>query len=73
MEESMKLSARNRLKGSIKQITPGTLNSEVVLEVAPGVEMVAMITKASRERLGLEVGQEVYAVIKASHIMLGLD
>lgn len=73
MEESMKLSARNRLKGSIKQITPGTLNSEVVLEVAPGVEMVAMITKASKERLGLEVGQEVYAVIKASHIMLGLD
>lgn len=73
MEESMKLSACNRLKGSIKQITPGTLNSEVVLEVAPGVEMVAMITKASKERLGLEVGQEVYAVIKASHIMLGLD
>lgn len=69
----MKISARNSLKGTVKQITPGAVNTEVVVEVAPGVEVVSVITKASSESLSLEVGKEVYAVIKASNVMLALD
>jgi len=44
-----------------------------VIEVAPGVEVVSVITKASSESLGLEVGKEVYAAIKASNVMLATD
>jgi molybdopterin-binding protein len=69
----MKISARNVLKGKVKQITPGAVNSEIIVEVAGGVEMVSIITKSTAERLGLEVGNEVYAIVKASSVMIGID
>jgi molybdopterin-binding protein len=69
----MKISARNVLKGKIKQITPGAVNSEIIVEVAGGVEMVSIITKSSAERLGLKPGKEVYAIVKASNVMIGID
>lgn len=69
----MKVSARNSLKGTVKQITLGTVTAEVVLEVAPGVEVVSVITKASCKSLGLAVGKEVYAIVKASNVMLAID
>lgn len=52
---------------------PGSVNTEVVLEVAPGVEVVSIITKSSAESLGLEVGKEAYAVIKSSDVMVAID
>lgn len=67
----MKLSARNVLKGTVRSIEMGVVNAEVVLEVAPGLEITAMITKRSCLDLGLEEGKEVQAVIKASHVMIG--
>lgn len=67
----MKISARNVLKGTIKQLTNGVVNTEVVVELPGGIEIVSMITKHSAEALGLEVGKEVYAVIKASDVMIG--
>ena len=48
----MKISARNSLKGTVKQVTPGAINTEVVIEVAPGVEVVSVITKASQRKFG---------------------
>lgn len=69
----MEISARNSLKGTVKAIEVGTVNSEVVLEVASGVEITAVITKASAERLGLQVGKEAYAVVKASDVMIASD
>lgn len=69
----MKITARNSLQGTVKQITPGAANAEVVIEVAPGVEVISVITKAFRESLGPEVSKEVYTVIKASTVMLALD
>ncbi|HIK43790.1 MAG TPA: TOBE domain-containing protein [Leptolyngbyaceae cyanobacterium M65_K2018_010] len=69
----MKVSARNTLKGTIKKITAGTVNAEVVIEVAPGVDVVAMVTKASAEALGLAEGKEAYALVKASSIMVAVD
>jgi molybdopterin-binding protein len=69
----MEISARNALKGTIKAIEVGAVNTEVVLEVAAGVEITAIITKASAERLGLSVGKEAYAVIKASDVIVAID
>jgi molybdopterin-binding protein len=67
----MKISARNVLKGTIKQLTHGAVNSEVVVELPGGVEVISIITKHSAEALELAVGKEVYAVIKASDVMIG--
>jgi len=69
----MKISARNQLKGKIKSISEGSVNTEVVIELAPGVEMTSIITKSSAQNLELKVGKEVYAVVKASNVMLGVD
>jgi len=69
----MKISARNRLPGTIRHIEVGAVNTEVTLEVAPGVQVVSVITKDAVESLGLEVGQRAYAVIKASSVMVGID
>lgn len=69
----MKLSARNVLKCKIKQIKPGAVNTEVILEVTIPAEMVSIITKQSAEQLGLSEAKEVYAVIKASNVMIGVD
>lgn len=67
----MKISARNALKGKVKRLTHGAVNSEVVVELPGGLEVVSIITKHSAEGLGLAVGKEVYAVIKASDVMIG--
>ena len=69
----MQISARNVLKGKIKKVTPGAVNSEIIIEVTGGVEMVSIITKSSAERLGLKPGKEVYAIVKASNVMIGID
>ncbi|MGJ3244804.1 MAG: TOBE domain-containing protein [Elainellaceae cyanobacterium] len=69
----MKYSARNVLNGTIKHLTPGSVNTEVVIEVMPGVEIVSVITKASSERLKLAVGKDVAAIVKASNVMLAVE
>ena len=69
----MDISARNSLKGTIRRVLPGAVNTEVTVELANGLEVVAIITKESAERLGLSVGKEVYAVIKASDVMIATD
>ena len=69
----MKISARNVLKGKVKNVAHGAVNSEVIVELASGVEVVSIITKASAEGLGLIEGKEVYAVVKASNVMIALD
>jgi len=69
----MRISARNVLKGKVKKVTPGAVNSEIVVELTSGAEVVSIITKSSAERLGLAPGKEVYAVIKASNVMIATD
>ena len=69
----MKISARNVLKGRVKKVAHGAVNSEVTVELTAGVEVVSIITKTSAEGLGLAEGKEVYAVIKASNVMIALD
>ncbi len=69
----MDISARNSLKAKVKRVLPGAVNTEVTVELANGLEVVAIITKESAERLNLKVGKEVYAVIKASDVMIATD
>ena len=69
----MKISARNVLQGVVKSVTHGAVNSEVVIELPGGSEIVSIITKSSAESLGLAVGKEVYAVIKASNVMIAAE
>ncbi|HTX79198.1 MAG TPA: molybdopterin-binding protein [Longilinea sp.] len=69
----MKISARNILKGKVKKIVPGAVNSEVIIETAHGETIVAVITKESVDSLGLKEGKAAYAVIKASNVMVAVD
>lgn len=69
----MKISARNSLKGKVKSIEVGAVNDEIIIELANGMEVVSIITKDSAERLELAEGKEVYAVVKASDVMVAVD
>lgn len=70
--ESAALSARNVLRGKIVRIENGAVNSEVGIEIAGGIEITALITKASVERLSLKPGGEAFAVMKASSVIVGV-
>jgi len=69
----MKISARNVFAATVKSVTPGAVECEVVVELAPGIEMVSTITKQSAEKLGLKPGGKAYAIVKASNVMIGID
>jgi molybdopterin-binding protein len=69
----MKLSTRNILQGTIKKVELGTVNAEITLEIAPGIEVVSVITKSSAEKLSLAENKEAYALIKASDIAIAVD
>ena len=69
----MKLSARNVIAGTVKQINVGSVNDEVIVEIPGGNEIVSVITKSSVESLGLRIGSKVYAVVKANSVMLAVD
>lgn len=72
-EVAMKISARNMLKGTVKQVKPGAVNAEVIVQLAGGAEVVSIITKESADNLQLKAGKQVYAVIKASNVMIAID
>ena len=66
----MALSARNQLVGTVKDVKEGMVMAEVVVEVAPGIEIVSSITTSSVKRLGLAPGKKATVVIKATSVML---
>ena len=67
----MKLSARNQLKGKIVDITKGATTSHVRVDLGHGVIVAASITKEAVADLGLQKGDDAWAVIKASDVMIG--
>jgi molybdopterin-binding protein len=69
----MKVSARNVLKGKVKKLIDGAVNSEVIIELPGGQEITSIITKQSAHHLGLADGKTVYAIIKASEVIVGVD
>ena len=66
----MALSARNQLVGTVKDVKEGMVMAEVVVEVAPGIEIVSSITTSSVKRLSLAPGKKATVVIKATSVML---
>ncbi len=66
----MKTSAGNPLLGRISRIQRGAVNDEVALELANGMELVAVLTHESVEHLGLQVGREAFALVQASSVIL---
>jgi molybdopterin-binding protein len=72
-ERDMRLSARNTLKGKVSKVDIGAVNAEITLELPGGDEVVSIITKESAQTLGLEEGKDVYAVIKATNVMIGVE
>jgi len=69
----MKISARNTVKGKIKNVILGPVSAEVVLSIAPGIDIVASISAHSAKALKLKKGKKAYAVIKASSVMVAID
>ena len=68
----MRISARNQLKGKVVEVRKGQTTAHVRLDVN-GVTVTAAITNEAVDELGLKVGQEAYAVVKASDVMVAVD
>ena len=73
MVKTMKLSARNQIPSTVKSIKKGPVSTEVVISIVGGFEIVSSITTHSAEHLKLREGAKVYAVVKASEVMVGID
>ena len=71
--KTMKLSARNQIPGTVKMIKKGPVSTEVIIGIAGGNEIVSSITTHSAEKMNLKEGSKVYAVMKASEVMVGID
>ncbi len=69
----MKISARNQLPGTIKDIHKGATTAHVEIEIGGGMVIMASITNEAVDELKLAKGQKAYAVIKASEVMVGVD
>ncbi len=72
-DENLRISARNRLYGIVRETIPGAVNSEVKLELPGGRILTAIITKESLNELGFAPGQRACALIKASHVILAVN
>lgn len=70
---AMKVSARNTFAGTVSNITKGAVNAEVTLLLKGGVPLVAVVTNGAIDNLGLKVGAEAYAIVKASSVIIGTD
>jgi molybdate transport system regulatory protein len=69
----LRTSARNALRGTIARIDDGAVTARITLSVGDGVEIVSVITRRSRDELGLAVGKPAIALIKSSFVTLAPD
>ncbi|HLH61261.1 MAG TPA: molybdopterin-binding protein [Ktedonobacteraceae bacterium] len=69
----MKMSARNQLKGTVKEVKKGAVMAEVVVSLPDGQEVVSAITLGSVEELDLKAGDQVVAIIKSTEVMIGKE
>ena len=68
----MRISARNRLKGKIIEVKKGATTAHVRLDIG-GATVTASITNEAVDELGLSVGKEAFAIVKASDVMIATD
>jgi molybdopterin-binding protein len=71
-EDSMKISARSRLRGKIVEVRKGQTTAHVRIDVS-GAIVTASITNEAVDELGLQPGKTAYAVVKASDVMVAVD
>jgi molybdopterin-binding protein len=69
----MKISARNQFKGNVLEINEGAVNGIVKIDIGGGNIFTATISMTSIRELGLKIGKEVYAVVKATSVMVAID
>jgi molybdate transport system regulatory protein len=69
----MKASARNQFFGTVTGVQAGSVYDEIVIGLQGGQSIVATITKDSAEKLGVGVGSDVIALVKASHVIVVTD
>jgi molybdate transport system regulatory protein len=69
----MKVSARNQFKGTVSEVRPGSVYTEVLVRLQGEDTLVAMVTKESAELLAIQPGKAVIAMIKAPHVILVTD
>jgi molybdopterin-binding protein len=69
----MKISARNQIPGTVKMIKKGPVSTEIVIVIGGGYEIVSSITTHSAEKMNIAQGSKVYAIVKASEVMIGID
>jgi molybdopterin-binding protein len=70
---AMRISARNVFPAIVRQVKLGSISAEVLLEIAPNVEAVSIITRSSAEALQLKAGRQAYVTIKSSDVMVAVD
>ncbi len=71
-EGNVKFSARNQLAGTVESVSKGAVNTEVTIKLAGGTQVCAVVTNETVLELGLKPGVPASALIKASHIVLGV-
>ena len=69
----MQISARNRLKGKIVEVKKGATTAHVRIDIGGGSIVTSSITNEAVDELGLAVGGDAYAVVKASDVMVAVD
>ncbi len=69
----MKISARNHFSGNVTNIVKGPVSTEVSVSVAPGIEVISVISTVSANNLGLAVGKPAHVLIKASSVLVAVD
>jgi molybdopterin-binding protein len=70
---AMRVSARNVFPAIVRQVKLGSINAEILLEIAPNVKAVSVITRSSAEALQLKEGRRAYVTIKSSDVMVAVD
>ncbi|MGZ8095642.1 MAG: TOBE domain-containing protein [Methylosarcina sp.] len=69
----MKISARNQFKGTVSEVRPGSVYTEILVHLKGGATLAAMVTKESAESLAITPGKDVIAMVKAPHVILVTD
>lgn len=72
-DAALAVSARNKIKGTIAEIKEGAVNCEIVITTSAGVTLTAIVTEDAKKELALAKGASVYAIIKASSILVGVN
>ena len=71
-DESLRISARNKLWGTVSRIVPGPVNAEVTLDLGSGRSATAVVTRDSVDSLGLAEGVRACAAFKVSSVILAV-